>query len=228
MMLAPDVVIPVRPGDTNPELRYTLRSLANVPHGAVHVVGYAPRWVSRQSVNVIPVEPRGAGTVVANMAAAVRSADVADSFLLFNDDFYVTRPIPGVPVLNRGRVNAVISRMRAANGVNAYVRGVIATRDHLAKLGYSDPWSFELHVPMLMRRSILRVALAMAVFPRFNWRTAYGALAGLSGTTIPDVKVYRPTDPIPAGPFLYTSDRSFRHFAEHVADLFPEPCEYEK
>ena len=41
-----DAVYYVRPGDRNDELRYSLRSLANLPHDRVWIVGHTPPWVT--------------------------------------------------------------------------------------------------------------------------------------------------------------------------------------
>lgn len=227
-VVTPDVVIPVRPGNSNPELRYALRSLANVPHGAVHIVGHAPRWVNRKAVNVIPRPLIGPGTVRDHMRVVCESPDVSESFLLFNDDMYVTRPVP-IPVLNRGRQGDVIARLRARHGVSMYVLGMIDTLNALSAAGFPDPWCFELHTPMRMQKDLLREALILGRgVRRFNWRTGYGAVAGLSGDTVPDVKVYERTDPIPPGPFLSTSDQSFPWFADHLAGIFPKQSRYER
>ena len=39
-----DIVYVVRPGDENEALRYSLRSLANIPHRTVWIAGYRPKW----------------------------------------------------------------------------------------------------------------------------------------------------------------------------------------
>jgi len=229
-MTLPDVVIPVRPG-LNEELRFTLRSLVNVPHGQVHIYGYAPPWVDDTRVRVVrlPKLATKGLTVGRNIRAACEDPEVPARFLLFNDDFYITRPIPRVPVLNWGRVRDVVTRLNGKGIRNRATRAMTATADRLEELGYESPWSFELHVPMMIRgRTMLRALDLGADVPGFNRRTAYGAVAGLRGRTITDVKIYRATDPVPDGPFLSTHDGTFRYMRPMLRQLFPKRGPYER
>src|SRR5688572_13246658 len=103
MALAPDIVYVCRPGDDNEELRYSLRSLRNLPHGRVFVAGYCPVWVSSE-VERIPV-PRMSDKhthALASLVAAMNDERVSDPFVMFNDDFYIMRPMDRVPILHTG------------------------------------------------------------------------------------------------------------------------------
>ena len=43
----PDIVYFVKPSEDNDELKYSLRSLKNLNHGQVYLVGYRPSWVDK-------------------------------------------------------------------------------------------------------------------------------------------------------------------------------------
>lgn len=105
--MLPDIVYPVRPGTINEELRYSLRSLANVPHGRVWIAGHRPPWA--RGVGHIPVPPQATKYLgsTANLRAAVEHPEVAEEFLYFNDDFFVMTAVQEVPALHRGPVDRV-------------------------------------------------------------------------------------------------------------------------
>ena len=97
-MSAPDVVYLCRSGE-NEELRYSLRSLKNVPHGQVWIFGGAPSWISDR-VNFVGVPQTDFNFRDAwktkfentrrNLYTATQQPEVSEHFLLMNDDFYVT------------------------------------------------------------------------------------------------------------------------------------------
>ncbi|MEU0273202.1 hypothetical protein ABZ129_15340, partial [Streptomyces sp. NPDC006307] len=62
-MGAPDIVVPVREGAVNEQLRFALRSwAAHLPHGRVWLVGHRPRWAA----NVEHIATRQTGTKYQN------------------------------------------------------------------------------------------------------------------------------------------------------------------
>lgn len=231
--MRPDIVIPCKPEEHNEELRFVLRSLANLPHGTVHIVGYAPTWVDRDTVNVIH-RPRKGGkfsAVLGNIKAACMSEDVSDEFVLFNDDMYVMQKIKTVPVLNYGTVADRVARLRGLGNNSMYVQSMENTQKALEELGYRDILSFELHTPLPVQKRLMLAAIALKGCFRWNDRTAYGAVAGLTGKTVlDDVKVYFPDDPIPAGVFLSTADAALApgRVLDHLRAAFPSPSRYER
>ncbi|MEU5834471.1 hypothetical protein ABZ820_12475 [Streptomyces diacarni] len=228
-----DIVVPVREGRVNQQLRYALRSWsANLPHRRVWIVGYRPPWVT----GVRHITTRQTGTKYQNTTAAMRAAcehsGVSDTFLLCNDDFFVMRPQrSGMPVLHRGPVREV-ERYYASRGSGKYLRGLRETRDLLVSLGYDDPLSYELHVPMPIEKEGMMRALDVGRrLDVVHKRTLYGNLAHLDGDRIRDVKVlnrsprgYGATDA-----FLSTMPDSFinGHVGRHIRTVFPRACRYE-
>jgi hypothetical protein len=226
-----DIVYPLkRSAGPDDELRYSLRSLQNLPHDRVFLVGGRPEWV--MNVEHIDTErlPTKYKDATANIEAACRSREVSDPFILMNDDFFIMEPIDEVPVLNRGRVRDVIRHFEGQGIDSCYLDGMRVTLRELEARGYEDPLSFEVHVPMVVHKQERLAAIEMGrAFPVWHARTAYAALMGLTGTTITDVKVSDPTEAIPVGPFVSSTERSFKFgcVGYIVSDMFPHPSPYE-
>lgn len=220
-----DVVYLCRHGD-NPELMYSLRSLTNIPHDRVWIFGGAPHWVKGVTVIDIPEQGNKHRHTNITMRAACEHPDVSDPFIYMNDDFYITRPITEIPTLNYGKVRQVIDAYHDQGFFTSrYVVGMEATLQALEANGYPDPLSFELHVPMVIHKQAMLHALDLGPYQR---RTVYGALAGLTGTTTRDVKLTSTRQPLPDGPFMSTSDTSFRGARATLRKLFPTKSPYER
>lgn len=230
----PDIVYPVRPGDLNEELRFSLRSLeAHFPeHGTVWIVGYKPAWLT--GVEYIPGNrsPSPRANVYQNVLAAVRHPDVAEDVVVFNDDFFVTSPVAEVPLAYRSTLaeHLNLPRLRATAGKSWWRESLLTTQVCLQALGYAEPLSYELHVPFPISKSQMRYTLERfeAVTPTNppQWRTLYGNLHGSpEDVQLPDGKAFRPGQI--RKPYLSTTDLSWRHFRAGMVALFPEPSRYE-
>jgi hypothetical protein len=229
-MAVPDIVYPVRPGNDNAELRYSLRSLVNLPHGQVWIAGHRPPWL--RGVGHIPVRPQPTkyqGST-ANLRAAVEHPGVAEEFLLFNDDFFVMKPVEVMPVLHRGPV-ARVEQYYARRAKGAYLRGLRETRDLLAELGHRNPLSYELHVPMPMTKTRARETLETGQhLDVLHKRTLYGNLHAVGGRQIGDPKILTRAPRFPReAPFLSTMPDTFAHGAvgAFIRAQFAEPSPYE-
>jgi hypothetical protein len=232
----PDVVIPVRPGDHNPELRWALRSLVNVPHGRVWIAGHMPSWV--RDVRCIPTHQARSKyeNSTRNVLAACRATGVAERFVLWNDDIFLLRPIDAVPVLHRGPVSKVIGYYESIAS-KAYLKGMRTTVDILNRLGCPDPLSYELHVPLPMTKSGFLYAHSAATAKGMpptrvlHKRTLFGNVARIGGTETRDCKVFRIEQTWEPGDamFVSTVDTLFkRHPAgDYVRDLYPDSGPYE-
>ena len=228
-----DVVYPLKAAGDGlyHELKYSLRSLSNLDHGKVFIVGGRPQWVT----NVHFLEKPQLATKYADAGAAIKLAcetsEVSDPFILMNDDFFVMERLDKVPELNRGRVRDVMQVYRDRFGESSYLTGMQNTLKQLEFWGYEDPLSFELHVPIVVHKRIWLKAREMKVHvPTWHIRTAYGALAMMRGETIKDVKVLARHHPLPDGPFVSTSDETFRYgtAGRLLRRRFPDPSPYEK
>lgn len=226
--MLPDIVIPCRPG-ANEELRYALRSLKNLPHRDVWIIGGMPDWVRDVRFYEYPRSTTKYETTAQHMVTACRHPEISDPFVLMNDDFYIMKPMKTVPELHRGTVREVIAE-HEAHGItkSAYVTGMRQTLARLEQKGFPDPLSFELHVPMLISKSAMLHGLALGTgIPVIHQRTVAGAVAGVRGRKIRDVKIYGEDEPIPAGRFLSSSDDTFDYLLPTLQAAFPDPGPYE-
>lgn len=226
-----DLVVPVREGPVNQQLRYALRSWqACLPHRHVWIVGYKPTWLG--GVRYIPT--RQTGTKYVNTTAAMRAAcehpEISETFLYANDDTFVMEPLDSMPVLHRGPVRGV-EAYYAARASGAYLRGMRETRDLLVDQGYADPLSYELHVPLpVSKAGMLRALDAGRHLTVLHKRTAYGVLGEIGGDQIEDVKVlHRGPRFDRSTPFLSTMPDSFAHgeVGRVIRSRFLSPSDYE-
>ena len=227
-------VIPCRRGP-NEELRYALRSIAtHCPWVAdVSVYGEPPDWYTGRRVHVEQGPNRYDNTTRALEAVATDRA-LPDVVVLWNDDFYATTPTDHSPDANLGplaqRINPVVRRHHA--GGTSHQRGAYTTLLALQAAGHPDPLDWDVHAPMTLDREGLTRTLAFVADTRAGHthkRTVYGTLAGLTGPTWEhDVKVRRRGEPWPGGPWLSTSDATYRLLAGRLHVLLPEPSPWER
>lgn len=223
-----DILYPVRKGDWNDELRYSLRSLANLPHDAVRIVGYRPSWVTGVQSFFREQAADKYGTANGHLQWAIDRAALSERFYLFNDDFYVMRPMDRVPVLHMGPLGEMIDRYRARHHTGAYFRNMVATFQLLRDNGFSRPLSYELHIPMAMDKGTLREAFNMGGhIPGVHIRTVYGNLAGVGGELSEDMKVYSTTEDYEEWPFLSSNDNLYQGLGVYLQKRFPYASPYE-
>lgn len=224
-MSAPDVVYLCKSG-RNEELRYSLRSLANLPHGDVWLVGGRPDWYRG---NYLPTPQAGTKRDITHRSTrfVCSSDEISDPFLYFNDDFYVMTSGGPVPPLHRGTIRGLVDSLIGegyAPERSVWLRGMIETERILEGLGYASPLSYELHVPMLIGKAAMSEALDLGPHPR----SIYGNIAGVGGRQIDDVKITSADDPIPAGRWLSTNDATFYRVERRLRTRFPNPSPWER
>jgi hypothetical protein len=232
-----DVVYVVKHLDHNPELRWSLRTLANLPHDRVWIAGYRPSWVS-PDVGCVSVA-KGIDkyrSSTANLIAACAHPEVADDFYLFNDDFFVMEPADAIPALHRGPLSEVESYYDRI-GSTSYLGGLRETAAFMTEaLGLDDLLSYELHVPLPVDKD--RMAEALTLPTRFgrpiralHKRTLYGNFHAIGGDRAADVKVFgRANRSYRELPLLSTADNTFQHgeVGRYIRKRFPEKSPYER
>lgn len=230
-----DIVYIVRSGEQNEELRYSLRSLENIPHSQVHISGFSPSWIT-SAVNKIPVAAHSNKyrSAEQNLQAAIDSADVSDPFLLFNDDFFLLKKMKQIPVLHRGLLSEVIDYYQKKHS-GEYLQGMQHALKLLQSLGVEEPlYSYEMHSPLLVKKRAMEEVLALRQKQNcYHLRTVYGNLEKIGGSKSEDVKVYRKsvdTSTWTKRRMLSTSDMvwAYSKVGRYVRDLFPVPSQYER
>lgn len=220
----------VRPGDDNEELRYSLRSLANVAHGDVWVVGYKPSWV--RNVGYLPVAApktriHWTQAVVA-LTEACRSPEIPETFQLWNDDFFTLQPT-AIPLWHKGPVEDYARYGRSATN---WKTGMQETVRLLNAWGIDAVLDYELHVPMTVDKQKMGEALSRAApygLKALQRRTLYGNLWAIGGEPHDDVSIGNRRD-VPSGVWVSTNDQSFTfgRVGQHIRRLFPDPSPYEE
>jgi hypothetical protein len=234
----PDIVYIVKEGDDNEELRYSLRSIKNLPHERVFIVGYKPSWVT--GVEHIPVEQtkQKYKNASACWAAAYNSRRISNDFILMNDDFFIMKPINELPVLHMGNIEKSIDFFEKKDGkYSVYPTNLRNTCCALREFGIQveDIKSYDLHVPMMInKRKYRRLAklreekVSSMLF--LSGRTLYGNYYGIGGTEISDVKAEDNFfDFSRNSVFLSTNDVTFKSgkIGEYIRECFSEACEHE-
>lgn len=214
-----DVLYRVRRGK-NENLRYSLRSLANIPHGDVFIVGHPPAWVSNVHV-ITPKTWRTKWRALVGDLALACSELKGQRLLLIDDDMMVLSPRESVPVLHGGDL-----RKAAKRKIGAYGKTLTWTADYLEEHDIAMPLSYELHVPLEIDADAMRAVIEPALGHRrpLQARSLYGNAVDLGGTEAQDVKLEK--GPMPSE-FLSTSPYSWRHWQPQLDALFPTPSVYE-
>lgn len=229
-MVTVDLVYPVRPGNVNEELRYSLRSVeANYPHGRVWIVGDQPNWLTGVEFIRGNTQPHPRANIYHNLLAACAHPDLADEFVIFNDDFFVTEPVEGTPMAYRSTLRQHLNLPRLRTSQSWWKDSLTTTLICLQAVGIDEPLSYELHVPFPVNKALMAATLEQFknVTPANppQWRSLYGNLHASGAVMQPDSKVFRP-GPLRT-PYHSTTDVSWRNFRTTFRTLFPEPSPYE-
>jgi hypothetical protein len=229
-----DVVYLVRRGDRNDELRYSLRSLVNLPHDKVWIVGHKPRWIA-DGVGFIPGNRHAskALNVYENVRLACEHADVSDRFVVMNDDIYALTPNPDLGPWIRCTLDHHADVLLAGRR-DPWARSVQNTRTWLHGQGIADPDSYEFHYPVELDKAGMLDAMRQVgafghPYPP-QWRTLYGNLCVGTKRLVEDCKVNRADDleRATAMPVMSTTDGSFHLVRDFLAAQFPDPSPYER
>lgn len=222
-----DIVYPYKRTADEFELRYSLRSLVNLPHGRVIVGGDKPRCVSGDVfwAGALPRHDRFASST-ANTLAAVEQAGISGDFIVMNDDFFILKPW-SFQHEHRGTIDEYIATKAAKGG---YRRRAERTRDLLTAHGVSDPLFFGLHVPTIFNAERLAELVAEFKGERYLLRTLYHNLFPSPSVRRADVKVRQwPGDAIDSDVLSISDGCAFDpRFRDWISALFPEPSPYEK
>jgi len=217
----------------NNELRYSLRSLENVPHGRVFIVGYLPPWV--QNVTHIKAHDIGSNKIINaqhKLRLACEHAEVSKEFVLMNDDFFFLKPTKELVPTYCGTLEAYIKRH--PTGCGYYLTAMQRTDQWLRDHGFKRPLNFETHMPLVRDKE--KVLFVLSLFAKeadpFFFRSIYCALFAQNARNVrKDCKLYRMKSfaSKARAQVLSTNDDSVlsRKFQEWIARKFPTPCQYE-
>lgn len=214
------------------ELIYSLRSVDQFfPHRKVWFVcgqpeGLVPdgRIVHHQEGATKWLRARQSFEMVA------KCEDITEDFYLFNDDFFVLKPIRGEFInWSNGTLEKRIRDIEMKYGRQTkYSREMMRMRVELVTRRF-DTISFSVHVPMLMNRK--KLAEVLEKFDTPMLRSIYGNVCEVPYIYHEDVKIYDMTTlPDPEWTFVSTQENTFSDgkVGEFIRTKFREPSRFEK
>lgn len=236
------LVCPVRPGDSNEELRYALRSWEtnlhlSLPSGArdglaLMTVGYRPNWLN-PDVHVPGNHYESMPLAVfdnVRIGAEQAIESGAEEVIYMNDDFFCLDPVGAILPVRR---NCSLADHIAKFPPNAglwWPRSLRLTASWLASEGWSHPWSYEVHRPLYAKPKDMLTALdrwgrdLRDVVPQ--WRTVYGVVNNIEAHPVTDVKLGNRNTGY-GSPWVSTSDQTWRRYAPDIKKRFQKPSRWE-
>lgn len=241
----PDAVYVCRPGE-NPELRLSLRSLAKNAVGIyrnVWVVGTVLPWL--RNVRGLPLEPLEDKfeNQRQSLAAVVNHPDLSDTFVLLNDDHFVTQPITEWRTWHIGTVFGFLAQLflgdMEVTNRNEWAHAVLNTALWTqAKADIAEPYCYEAHIPLLFDKA--KVAAVLDEYPADGF-FAIGETYPITGaggegevganTKIGDAGARGLLTVMCSGmPYVSTEDNVFESgvVGDWLRANFPDPCIYEE
>ena len=223
-----DVVYILRNGiaENIEELRYSLRSVVrNWPYRKVWFIGGNPGELTPDGA----IFHTQAGTtryerVRSSMEVIARTEDITDNFYLFNDDFFIMRPVADWKTKTWGTIAEHAER---CNG-SSYGKEIEYTGALLRQYGHTTK-NYALHVPMLVNKE--RALKVYHTFPSSSmFKDLYGNYWKLESVEQRDAKVQGLHEyPLPTDT-ISTNESTFAHgyVGQIIKQMFPEPTKYER
>ena len=222
-----DIVYFVKDTDTNEELRYSLRSLANFPHGKVWFYGGCPKGLKPDYyIKVLQDQPTKWQNIFKMFKLVCANDKITPDFWLFNDDFFVMKPVKDGPNWYEGDLyKRVVTLEDKHEGITPYSQQLRYTLQELEGMGCTTI-NYALHVPMLINRK-KGIELSNIIDGPMI-RCTYGNYFNIGGTEHNDVKIDSKTKLYKDGDYLSTNDKSFAGaVGEQIKGIFNEKCRYE-
>ena len=212
------------------ELKYSLRSVEkNFPINKVWFVGGQPKGFK----NVSRLQHEQVGNckwelIRSSMWKAVNTEELTEDFFLFNDDFFVMKPVDTDSFRNfvDGTLDRRIQELHKNEGMNPYCRTLFKLEQELLTM-HEPTMNYDVHLPMLLNKGQVRSTLYKCSSPQM--RSAIGNLNGLPFVIHPDVKVYDlesvPTDET----YLSTNDDTFQKgkVGQYIRETFSKKSRFE-
>jgi len=229
-----DIVYVLREGE-NPELKYSLRSVEkNFPHRKVVFVGGKPDGLEPDLY--IPAEQtqdkwHNSQDLILKACLDDR---LSENIILFNDDFFVLKPIKALPVYVN-RTLPELARLVTHNGKreSEYITKRINPCIEKLKARGLPLVNYELHLPMEINRAKMAKIYSINPLPEAK-RSFYGNLYRIRGQEIDPYKMNDGSVQSLNGEykvgrtFISTTDESWQgRVGEQIRELFPTPSQYE-
>lgn len=221
-----DIVYILKDDITTEELKYSLRSVEkNFPHRLVWFVGGQPKGL-KPDVR-LPHTQTGEtkwAKIKSSMWKVTGDDDLSDDFFLFNDDFFIMKPVKGkfVNFVDGTIMRRVEELHHDCYGLNAYARTLYKANEELKTLG-CPTMNYDVHLPMLLNKKLVRESINKCSSPQM--RSIYGNVNNVPYKVMPDVKVYDKESVPTESVYLSTNDDTFKDgkVGEYIRSSFPDP-----
>lgn len=228
-----DIVYVLRNGiDDTEELRYSLRSLVNFPHGKVWFFGGTPEGFTPD--NAVAFEQKGISAwskTRYTIEQACKTSEVTENFWLFNDDFFIMQKVeaPADAFYDRTLYRRIMEiRKKLGGATNLYTLELERTREIL-QAARKKTYNYETHLPMLINKGEMLKALERYEKSALV-RSLYGNDHAVGGVQMADCKISSSAiAPSSDAVFLSTNEESFNagKIGEYIRSIFTEPSRYE-
>lgn len=225
-----DIVYCVKDSFYNEELRYSLRSLCNLPHAKVWIYGIGPNWLTNVEKQH-PCQNKNNKWLNARfmLDEICKNDSITENFIWFNDDFFVMKPTEEIyDWYDRTLEDRAGDFSKKSVGF-LYPERLKKTAAALRNDGFTTD-NFELHLPIIFNRE--RLLELSKQYPDLGAiRSIYKNINAKDKVQRNDVKIYdRQNYPNIKIDFLSTTDDSFRvgKVGRYIRNIFDKPCEYEK
>lgn len=225
-----DVVYILKEQLDTDELRYSLRSVEkNFPHRKVWFISGQPEGFKPDE----KIEHKQAGAnkwdqIKSSMWKVLENEDITEDFYLFNDDFFIMKPVKGkfVNMVDGTLERRIIELVTDCKGYNSYAKTLLKANEELKTLGCPQ-MNYDLHTPMLINKEKARNSIGKCSSPQL--RSIYGNINRSPYVIHPDVKVYD-MESVPEDPdYLSTNDTTFEKgkIGQYIRDTFSKPSRFE-
>lgn len=230
-----DIVYTLKDRAYNEELKYSLRSLKNIPHKDVYIFGGCPVWINHDTVkhiHTIQDKQNKWLNTSHNLEEIVNNENVSEDFIWFNDDFFVLKQIDELPYYHDRTLSSRIMDFAKISYMamnNAYCSRLKKASRELKMRG-ETALNYELHLPMIFNKAKLKKVIEE--YPGFGAkRSLYGNTYVKDSIQRSDVKIYdNETIPDEDWDFVSTSDKSFidGKVGKYIKNKFRRKGEYEQ
>lgn len=223
-----DIVYFVKDTKTNEELKYSVRSLKNFPHRKVWFYGGCPDDLKPDvHIKIEQDQPTKWQNIFKMFKLVCDNEKISKDFWLFNDDFFIMKPIEKpVNLYNGDLYKRVVTLEDTHGGITPYSQQLRYTLQELEALG-CETKNYALHTPMLINREKGKELCNIIDGPMI--RCLYGNYFKIGGKEHSDVKIDRIDRLYKDGEYLSTNDKSFSgKVGQQIKELFSDKSKYEK
>lgn len=230
-----DIVYCIKDQPENEELRYSLRSLENLPHQKVWIYGGCPEWLNKRTIKQVSIEQNRHNkwnNTALLLQEICKNENITEDFIWFNDDFFVLQP---QKTLEYYKDRNLLSRAYDFTKLGWWqFNGAYPSRLKRAsrelKIRNYDNSNFELHLPIIFNREKL-----LKIYSEFAGlgakRSLYCNYYGIEGIQREDIKIYDMIKkPDKKWDYVSTTDSSFKEgeVGKYIRKKFKKPSKYEK